>query len=218
MKGNITGWNKGAEKLFSFSAEEMIGSSIMKYIPKALRKEEHIIFDKIVHKIPVEHYETKRLRKDGKVLDVSLSVSPVKNEIGGVIGAVKIVRDLTTIKQIEDDLARSREKYKLLFDSIDEGFAIIELLFSQQNKPLDLRFIEVNDAYSKLTGLQNVTGKRLSEIIGNNESELLKIYAKICRTGKSIRINNYSVALDRWYDVFAMRLGKKGQAGSDFVS
>ncbi|GEM_PF-294380 len=100
----ITRWNKGAEKLYGYTPSEATGKSISIIIPPEMRDEETTIFQKIKEGIPVKNYETKRLRKDGTLVDISLTVSPVVASSGKVIGISKISRDITEKKKAEERL------------------------------------------------------------------------------------------------------------------
>ncbi len=101
LDGKITSWNRAAENLFGFSAAEMIGTSIKQLFPADRIGEEDEILEKINRGIKVEHYETVRLKKDGTPIDVSVTISPICNDGGRVIGASKTVRDITEQKQSE---------------------------------------------------------------------------------------------------------------------
>jgi PAS domain S-box-containing protein len=106
----VTSWNRSAERMFEYRADEMIGQSIIRIIPPELRDDERVILGKILNGQRVEHFETVRLTRSGKRIDVSLTVSPVKDSTGRVIGAAKIVRDITERKQIERAFRASMEK------------------------------------------------------------------------------------------------------------
>jgi len=107
LNGIVTSWNASATRVFGYSAEEMIGSSILKLIPEQLRSDEKTIIDSIRAGQRVEHFETVRLTKDGRSLEVSLTVSPVKDEEGRVVGASKILRDISGRKRIEQSLLQA---------------------------------------------------------------------------------------------------------------
>jgi PAS domain S-box-containing protein len=109
LNGIITSWNLGATKIFGYSSEEMIGASIMKLIPEELHSDESVIIGKIRAGERVEHFETVRITKDGRRLNVSLTVSPVKDELGKVIGASKILRDISGQKRVEASLLQSEK-------------------------------------------------------------------------------------------------------------
>ena len=103
--GIITSWNKSAERLFGYMAEEVIGKSITILIPPDRREEEDTILERIRRGQCVEHFETVRQRKDGSLIEISLTVSPIKNAQGKVIGASKIARDITERKRSEAQIA-----------------------------------------------------------------------------------------------------------------
>jgi PAS domain S-box-containing protein len=100
----VTSWNPAAERMFGYTAEEMIGRSIRTIIPSELETDEDRILATIARGDRIEHFETVRLKKDGQLIDVSLTVSPVKNEAGQIIGAAKIARDITERKKAESAL------------------------------------------------------------------------------------------------------------------
>jgi PAS domain S-box-containing protein len=97
----VTSWNDSAQRTFGYTADEMIGESILKLIPEDRREEEPQIIARLKKGERVDHFETKRVTKDGKLLDVSLTISPVKDTQGNIIGVSKIARDITDKKQEE---------------------------------------------------------------------------------------------------------------------
>ncbi len=101
LNGIITSWNDGAQMLFGYTAEEMVGKSVMLLIPKDRSNEEPGILDRIRRGERVKHYETVRVRKDGSFVEISLSVSPIKDADGRVVGASKIARDISERKQAQ---------------------------------------------------------------------------------------------------------------------
>jgi PAS domain S-box-containing protein len=112
LNGIITSWNSGAERLFGYLAEEIIGRSILTVIPPERHHEEVTIMDRVRRGQRIEHYETVRQRKHGSLIDVSLTVSPVKNSRGKIVGASKIAHDITERKRQEAqivNLAREAE-------------------------------------------------------------------------------------------------------------
>lgn len=109
LNGIVTSWNASAERVFGYKAEEIVGKSITLVIPPDLLKDEEMILAKIRRGERVEHFETVRVTKSGKRIDVSLTVSPVKDADGRVVGAAKIVRDVTEHKQTEEALRRAEK-------------------------------------------------------------------------------------------------------------
>src|SRR5271170_1865946 len=109
LDGTIKSWNDAAARLFGYSSEEMIGASILKLIPEHLHSDEKTIIESIRAGRRIEHFETVRLAKDGRLIDVSLSVSPIKDKEGRVIGASKILRDVSGRKRMEQSLLQAEK-------------------------------------------------------------------------------------------------------------
>jgi len=105
----ITSWNKAAERIFGYSADEMIGTSIMRLIPAERRREEDEILSRIKRGQRYDHFDTIRMTKDGRQLHVSLTISPIKDANGYVVGASKIARDITERIRAEEALAEARK-------------------------------------------------------------------------------------------------------------
>ena len=110
LNGIITSWNRGAERLFGYQAEEIVGRPITILIPQEHINEEPGILKRIRHGDRIDHYETVRRCKDGRLVDISLSVSPVRDVQGRIIGASKIARDITERKRSEQALREAREQ------------------------------------------------------------------------------------------------------------
>lgn len=108
LDGIITSWNRGAEIVFGYRAEEMVGRSVMVLIPEWLQKEEPEILEKIRRAEKIDHYETTRRRKDGTLIEVSLTVSPIRDPAGAIIGASKIARDIS-FRRATEIAARSAD-------------------------------------------------------------------------------------------------------------
>ncbi len=104
LNGIVTSWNRAAERMFGYTAQEMIGKPILTIIPPELHEDEPRILQTIARGERIEHFETVRLTKSGERIDVSLTVSPVKDEAGRIIGAAKIARDITQRKRTEQAL------------------------------------------------------------------------------------------------------------------
>src|ERR1700719_3210584 len=108
LNGVITSWNKGAERLFGYAAEEAVGQNITMIIPPERRQEERTIVEQLARGERVDYFETVRMRKDGSLLDVSLTISPMKDASGRVVGASKLARDITERKRSEEALHQAQ--------------------------------------------------------------------------------------------------------------
>ena len=112
LRGIVTSWNKGAERLYGFTAEEMIGTPLERLIPPGMPDEEPMILSRIQRGELIDHYETVRLTRDGRQIDVSVTISPVKDANGIIIGASKIARDITAQKRYQAELAAALDDAK----------------------------------------------------------------------------------------------------------
>ena len=153
-------------------------------------------------------------------------------ETGRLLGMGAITRDISDARRIaaerehllaREQMARrqsetanaqlreSEEKYRALFNSIDEGFCVIEVLFDDAANAIDFRFLEVNPVFEKHAGISNPVGRRVRELVPELEEHWFQIYGQVARTGESRRFESQAVALGRYYDVYAFRLGRLEQ-------
>jgi PAS domain S-box-containing protein len=121
LTGTITSWNRAAERMFGYTAEEMIGSSVLRIIPADRHSEEAAIVSKLRRGERVDHYETIRRKKDGRLFDVSITVSPLTDDDGNVIGASKIARDISEQKRTQRALHESEERWRVTLESIGDA-------------------------------------------------------------------------------------------------
>ncbi|MBI3294181.1 MAG: PAS domain S-box protein [Deltaproteobacteria bacterium] len=152
LDGTITSWNEGAERIYGFTTDEMIGQSIYTLVPKDHSNELAPVIEKIKRGEKTEHYDTKRIKKDGVIIDVSLTVSPIKNKIGDVVGVSSITRDVTAQKEASQQAAQYARS--LIEASLDPLVTI----------SADGKITDVNEATTKVTGISR------EELIGSDFS------------------------------------------------
>lgn len=133
LDGIITSWNKGAEQIFGYRADEIIGKHITVIIPQYRISEEDVIINKIRNGEKIEHFETKRLKKNGEEIDLSITISPIKDENGNIIGASKIARDITEKVRFNKALEDANAELRRLNNYKDE---FISLASHELNTPL----------------------------------------------------------------------------------
>src|SRR5258707_4470582 len=118
LNGIITDWNQSAERIFGYKSKEIIGKSVLTLIPKDRQSEEQEILRRIRHGESLDHYETVRRRKDGKLIDVSLTISPIRGPKGEIFGVSKIARDITEQKRTGRRLSEQARLLDLTTDAI----------------------------------------------------------------------------------------------------
>jgi PAS domain S-box-containing protein len=172
--------------------------------------------------IPVAQWPVSRVLRGETVADVKIRArrtdtgqswhlrfdgSPVLGPDGAVRLAVVITRDVTEQVEAEAALRASEDRFRAMFSSIDEGFCVIEMIFDDAGEPVDYRFLEVNEAFRRQTGLVDAVGRTALELVPNLDPSWFRIYGGVARTGEPVRVENYSPAMGRWYDAYAARFG-----------
>lgn len=158
LDGIITSWNAAAERLFGYSPQEAIGKHITLIIPVELYREEEEIIAKLRQGIRIQHYETVRLRKDGTRIEVSLSISPVKDETDKIIGAAKIARDISERRELErrkdEFISMASHELKTPVTALKGFTQVLQRRFQSRHDAESVRFLARMDAQiNKLTTL-----------------------------------------------------------------
>jgi PAS domain S-box-containing protein len=179
LDGIITSWNKSAERLLGYSAKEAIGRHITLIIPDDRRHEETTILDRIRRGERTDHFETVRVRKDGTTLDVSLTISPVKDSRGRVIGASKIGRDITPRKQAERALRESEERFRAIVETTPECVKLVNS---------DGVLLMMNSSGLTMVGAESaeaVVGRKVYDLIDPKDRERFRAFnERICQGEK----------------------------------
>jgi PAS domain S-box-containing protein len=179
LDGTIISWNRGAERLYGYAATEIIGRSVRLLMPPDRRDEEPEILARIRRDERVEHYETIRLRRDGSRIAVSLTVSPLKDAWGRLVGVSKIARDITARREAEEALRASETQLRLVTDN-----APVLLMRADR----DYRYTFVNRAYAERSGraAADMLGLRVGDVIGPEAFALFKPHMDAALAGRRV--------------------------------
>ena len=209
IDGIVTFWNTGAEHIMGWTSEEAVGRhGKLIFTPEdadagipaaemsaALRTGRGID-------------ERWHVKKDGSRFWATGEMMPLKNDAGDLEGYVKILRDRTEQHMASTALVESEERYEDLYNAIDKGFCLIEVSCDDLTHPVDYRFLKVNTAFERQTGLADAVGNWVRQLLPGHEEHWFDVYAKVATTGVPARFELPAKVLNRWYEVFAYRVGK----------
>jgi PAS domain S-box-containing protein len=171
------------------------------------------VFLNATHRQEVFRVEYRLRRKDGQYRSCIDTASPwfgedgeFKGFIGSVIDISDVYDELRLRKQAEEALRLSEERYRTLFETMNEGFCVAEVLFDEHNKPIDYRLLEINSVFEKHSGLKDAQGKTARELHPELEQYWIDLYGNVVLTGEPVRYENHSEALNRWFDVSSFRI------------
>jgi diguanylate cyclase (GGDEF)-like protein/PAS domain S-box-containing protein len=152
-------------------------------------------------------------RKDGTTYIEEMTITPVTQRSGDTIHTcfIAIKQNITERRRAQDAMAESERRYRSLFENMLEGFAYCEMLFDDRGRPIDFVYLAVNSTFEKLTGLQDVIGKKFTEVIPegkDSQPELFERYSRVVRTGEPERFEIEIKALGMWFSISAHSAGK----------
>jgi nitrogen fixation negative regulator NifL len=143
----------------------------------------------------------------GQHLFLDIFLEPIRNKVGQITGVGVATVDLTQIKRVEQALTESEERYHSLFRRMTEGFAIHEMIFDENGKPCDYRFLDLNPAFEHLTGVkrERIIGKTYREVLPDEGDVWINIYGKVVLTGEPVQFEQFSPTLNKHFEIFAFR-------------
>ncbi|HSJ95829.1 MAG TPA: PAS domain S-box protein, partial [Myxococcota bacterium] len=196
LEGRITSWNAGAERLFGYSAAEAIGQSILLIVPPDKRDEESGILERIGRGERVDHFETVRHARGGRRVEVSLTISPVRDRQGRIVGASKVARDITARKAAEAAVRSSQELLRLIVDNVPALISYIdrEYVYRLNNRAYETWFDQP---------VPDMTGRHVPDVLGAAAWEKLRPYMEAALAGERVSYEElvpYEHGGARWID------------------
>jgi PAS domain S-box-containing protein len=194
LNGRIQSFNGAAERMFGYTAAEIIGKSVLMLIPPERQAEEQDILSRLRRGERIDHYETVRIAKDGRRLDVSLTVSPVRDGSGRIVGASKIARDITEQKRAAHALAEQKEWFRVTLNSIGDGVIACDR---------DCCVTFINKQAERLTGWTSAeaTGLPLTRVFDvlhdTTRRKVVNPAVEVLRVGEAVNLEDHTVLISR---------------------
>jgi PAS domain S-box-containing protein len=183
LQGVITSWNGAAERLFGYTANEAVGQHISLIIPLDRRHEETTILARLSQGERIDHFDTVRVRKDGTKLEISLTISPVRDAAGKIIGASKIARDISARKRAERELHDSEQRFRTLADALDTQVQFRTQELRRRNAEILQQSDQLRDLSGRLMATQDEERRRIARDLhdsaGQNLAALAMTVARI---------------------------------------
>ncbi len=177
LEGVITSWNNGAERLFGYTAKEAIGQPISMIIPLDRRDEETTILARLGEGQRIEHFDTVRVRKDGTKLEISLTISPVRDAAGKIIGASKIARDISARKRVERELHESEQRFRTLADALDTQVQFRTQELRRRNADILQQSEQLRELSGRLMSTQDEERRRIARDLHDSAGQNLAVLA-----------------------------------------
>jgi PAS domain S-box-containing protein len=194
--------NTAAERTLGRKRNVLIGRTCWEAFPDGAGSELERVFRHVQRERRDAHF-THHFSGDGRDLHLEIDVYPTED--GGI---AVFSRDVSERMRAEAALRESETRYRTLFESLDEGFCIVEVLFDQNGGAVDLRYLETNPAFERQSGFANAVGQTARQLVGQVESSWFERYGRVVLTGEPVRFQSVAARLQRWYDVYAFRVGR----------
>lgn len=195
--GIITSWNQGAQKIFRYTAAEITGKHISILIPHHLQYEEDEIMKKICRGKIFDHYETERVRKDGKIIYVSLSITPIKDEAENITGASEIVRDISERKNTEGDIVKTNKEKETTLNRISDAVVSVD-------KEWRYTFLNAAAVVLNVFDRNELMGRVMWDIHPKMKGTFFwNTLHEAMQTGNAIEFENFFIQHKTWYCVKA---------------
>jgi PAS domain S-box-containing protein len=202
--------DRNLARFFGVSPDDAAGGPLEKYTQSVHPDDIEQLFENLERAITSDltfSQDYRLLQKDGSLLWVEARGRIEQDSNGRPLQLNGVVLDITERKSTEDAMRRSEERYRTLFEAIDNGFCVIDMIYDENDKPIDYRFVEINPAFKKQTGMQDAIGKSAKELVPDLDEFWFKTYGRVGLTGESVQFESWADAMQRWFEVSAFRIG-----------
>jgi PAS domain S-box-containing protein len=201
--------NTATEKMFGYKSSELIGKKISVIVPELDDRAGAFDYYKTTLKERRKGivHEVVGKQKDGQIIPMEIAVNEMR--LGGQRYLACVLRNISARKHAEALIRESEYRYRNLFETMDEGFCVAEIIY-ENNKPIDQLFLETNPSFEKQSRFKNAQGKYLSEFVPDLNSEFFVIYDQVLQTGNPVRFEQEIPSLHCWFDIYTCRFGKHG--------
>ncbi|MBM3333934.1 PAS domain S-box protein [Candidatus Sumerlaeota bacterium] len=207
LDGKIVEWSYGAQRILGWTESEALGQSAAMIFINEDQDAGAPAFEMASAQAEGRAIDERwHVRKNGERFWASGEMSRLHDQADRHVGFVKILRDRTEEHLAGVALRKAQERFTTIFDTVDAAFAIVEVKFDEQDRPVDYRFVEANPAFERQAGV-NLRGKWVREFAPDLEQFWFDTYGHVAKTGEAANFENYAEAFQRWFEVRAVRVG-----------
>lgn len=208
--GKLLEVNDTFVKFTGFERSEAVGRSTAELGLWAREGDREAELSAVVGMETIRDHEYRFRMRDGREVIGLLSAELI--EIGGEQCALTVIQDITDRVKAQEEIHRAAVRYRNLCDSIDEGFCVIEILYGEDGKAYDYRYLETSPSFEKQAGMTDVIGKTIRELAPSSAQFWIDLFNKVAQSGEPVRVENQGEDQTRWFDIYAFRVGEPGEA------
>ncbi len=206
--GEIMHTNLKAASLLGLPRSQLFHLPMRRFVAKAQRDTHYLFTQQVLRTRQPDQCDVQMVNAAGLGFWAQMTVTP-QGDGDELHSLLVVITDISDRKQAEEKLYESEEIHRSLFNSIDEGFCIIEMVFDKAKKPIDFRFVALNPSFEKQSGLTNAQGQLASDLMPGLERGWVDAYAQVLSSGEPTRMTRHAAPLNRWFDCYAFRTGPK---------